>query len=208
MADQEGALGVVSLRGVRGVGAPQCPYRGGVGLGRAGAGPRQQRPAPGAALAQLGRVQQRLRGAADLPQLPRDEGRRLARHGRRGPAPVHAVEVAPRVLPPSPPDAAEEAFDLLDGFAEHSLAEEDVDPWVQNGVHRGNADGLQVRVLLDVFHRSRPVQLVHEDTDLPKEKGKKEDTITELHQERKAYTSKRRSRFADVSYDRRRGWQS
>lgn len=82
------------------------------------------------------------------------------------------------MLPPSPSDAAEEAFDLLDGFAEHSLAEEDVDPRVQNGVHRGNADSLQVRVLADILHRFWLVQLVHEDTDLPKEKGGKEDKIT------------------------------
>lgn len=178
LAHQEDALGVVSLRGVRGVGAPQCPHGRGVGVRGAGAGAREQRAAAGAALAQLRGVQQRLRGAADLPQLPRDEGRRLAGHGRGGPAPVHAVEVAPRVLPPGPSDAAEEAFDLLDGFAEHSLAEEDVDPRVQNGVHWGNADGLQVGVLPDVFHRLGPVQLVHKDTDLPKGKGEKEDMIT------------------------------
>lgn len=82
------------------------------------------------------------------------------------------------MLPPSPANAAEEALDLLDGFAEHSLAEEDVDPGVQNGVHRGNADGLQVRVLPDVFHRFWPVQLVHEDTDLPWGRGKRK---TQLH---------------------------
>lgn len=152
VAHQEDAFGVVSLWGVRGVGAAQCPHGRGVGLSWAGAGAGQQHTAPDAALTQLWGVQQRLRGAADLPQLARDERGRLAGHGRGGPAPIHAVEVAPRVLPPSPPNAAEEAFDLLDGFAENSLAEEDVDPWVQNGVHRGNADGLQVRVLPDIFH--------------------------------------------------------
>lgn len=51
-----------------------------------------------------------------------------------------------------PSNAAEEALDLLDGFAEHRLAEKDVHPRVQDGVHRGNADGLKVRVLLNVLH--------------------------------------------------------
>lgn len=178
LVHQESALGVLSLWGVRGVGAPQCPYWRGVGLRQAGAGAREQHASPDAALAQLRRVQQRLGGAADLPQLAGDEGGRLTGHGRGGPAPIHAVEVAPRVLPPSPSNAAEEAFDLLDGFAEHSLAEEDVDPRVQDGVHRGNADGLQVRVLPDILHRFWPVQLVHEDTDLPKKMGEKK---TQLH---------------------------
>lgn len=87
------------------------------------------------------------------------------------------------MLPPSPSNAAEEAFDLLNGFAEHSLSEEYVDPWVQNGVDGGNADGLQVRVLPYISHRFRLVQLVHKDTDLTKEMGEEKDTNIQLHQE-------------------------
>lgn len=86
--------------------------------------------------------------------------------GRRGPAAVGAVAVASRVLPVGPSDAAEEALDLLNGLAEHRLAEQNVHPGVEDGVDRSNTDGLQVWVLLDGHHYGRLVELVHKDTHL------------------------------------------
>lgn len=94
-------------------------------------------------------------------------------HGRGSSAAIYAVEIAPRVLPPSPSNTTEEAFDLLYGFAEHRLAQEDVDPRIQDGVHCGNTDGLQVRILLDILHQQRLVQLVHKDAYLPSRRGEK-----------------------------------
>lgn len=59
----------------------------------------------------------------------------MAGHGGGGSAAIRTVEIAARVLPSSPSNAAEEALDFLYDFAEHCLAEKDVDPWVQDGVH-------------------------------------------------------------------------
>lgn len=59
----------------------------------------------------------------------------MARHSRGGSATIRTVEIAPRVLPSSSANAAKEALDFLYDFAEHCLTEEDVDPWVQDGVH-------------------------------------------------------------------------
>ena len=65
-----------------------------------------------------------------------------------------------------PSDAAEETLDFLNGFAQHCFAEEDIHPWVEDGVHRSDADGLQIGVLLNVLHQGWLVQLVHKHTHL------------------------------------------
>ena len=62
-----------------------------------------------------------------------------------------------RTLPARPADAAEEAFDLLYGFTEHCLPQEDVYPGVQDGVHGSNSDGLQIRVFADDWLQLWPV---------------------------------------------------
>lgn len=59
----------------------------------------------------------------------------MAGHGGGGSASIRTVEIVPGVLPSSPSNAAKEALDFLYDFAEHCLAEEDVDPGVQDGVH-------------------------------------------------------------------------
>lgn len=67
-----------------------------------------------------------------------------------------------------PTDAAEETFNLLYGFTEHSLPQQDVNPGVQDGVHGSNADSLQIGVFADVFLRRWPVELVDEHAHLHK----------------------------------------
>lgn len=57
-------------------------------------------------------------------------------------------------------DFAEEPLDLLLDLEEHSLSQQDVDPGVQDGVDRGKADGLQIRVLLQPYLHLWLVQLV------------------------------------------------
>lgn len=153
LVPQQDALRVLPLRGVRGLRDPQSPQGGGVRLGggqaRAGhAG--QQAPAGRAVVAEVGQVKEGLRRAADVAQLPRQEGARVARHGGGGPAALGAVLA--REVPAGAADAAEEALDLLHGFAEHGLPQEDVNPGVQDGVHRGDPDGLQIRVFADFAH--------------------------------------------------------
>lgn len=77
--------------------------------------------------------------------------------GQRGGCPSAVGAVLPGGVSAGPADAAEEAFDLLHGFAEHCLPQEDVDPGVQDGVHRGDSDGLQVWVFADLSHQARLV---------------------------------------------------
>lgn len=87
---------------------------------------------------------------------------------RGGPATIGPVAVVTRVLPPGPTNAAEKALDLLNGFAQDCLAQQNVDPWIQDGVHRSYTDSLQIWVLLDVSYYIWTVQLVHKDPDLGK----------------------------------------
>lgn len=93
----------------------------------------------------------------------------MAGGGQGGPADVGAVVA--RVLPVGPSDAAEETLHLLDGFDEHRLAQQNVHPRVQDGVHGGDADGLKVGVLPNVLHERRLVQLVHKDAHLQAGEG-------------------------------------
>lgn len=100
-----------------------------------------------AVLAEVWRVKEGLRCAADLLQFPGQEGARVTGHGGGSPPAVRAV--LSWTVSAGPTDAAEKAFDLLDGFTEHCLPQEDIYPWVQDGVHSCDADGLQIGIFAD-----------------------------------------------------------
>lgn len=110
----------------------------------------KQIPASEAIFAEVWRVKEGLRCAADLLQFPGQEGARVARHGRGSPPAVRAV--LSRTVSAGPTDATEKAFDLLDGFTEHCLPQEDIYPGVQDGVHSSDADGLQIGIFADFSH--------------------------------------------------------
>lgn len=110
----------------------------------------QQVPAGQAVVTEVWHVKEGLRRAADVPQLPGQKGARVAGHGGGGPAALGAGLA--REVSAGASDAAEEALDLLHGFAEHGLPQEDVYPGVQDGVHGSDPDGLQVRVSADFSH--------------------------------------------------------
>ena len=88
------------------------------------------------------------RGA--LAPRPDREFSRARLAGHRGPQNTCAIRERPA-------DAAEEAFDLLYGFTEHRLPQQDVYPGVQDGVHRSNSDGLQIRVFADDWLQLWPI---------------------------------------------------
>lgn len=120
--------------------------------------------ASGVHLAPLWQVEEGLRDAGDVAELTGhqrvrvpggDDGGELVR--------VDAVEVAPSPLPPTRSDLAEQALDPLDELEEHGLAEQDVDPGVEDGVEGGEAYRSEVRVPVQPQHPGGFVQLVQED---------------------------------------------
>lgn len=79
--------------------------------------------------------------------------------------PIETVEV-PWPLLLLAPNPAEQALDLLNKLEEHSLAEQDINPRVQDGVDRGNSNGLEIRVLLYLHLHWGLVELVNKHLHL------------------------------------------
>lgn len=85
-----------------------------------------------------------------------------------GPVTIGPVAVVTCALPSSPTNATEKTLDLLNGFAQDCLAQQNVDPRIQDGIYRSYTDSLQIWVLLDVSYYIWTVQLIHKDPDLEK----------------------------------------
>lgn len=111
----------------------------------------------------FGRIQNRQRGARDLLQFSRHDGRRVS--GDDG-GDLRSVHEAARSLRSLRLQLAEETLDVLDEFGEHRFTQEDVDPGVQNGVGGGKADSQQIWVSVQPLLHWCLIKLVEKHLDL------------------------------------------
>lgn len=84
---------------------------------------------------------------------------------RGGSPALGAIEAPRRMRPPAAANPAEETLDLFDEFAEYSLPQEDINPWIQDGVHRCNSDGPEIQVARYVLLYWWLIKLVDENSN-------------------------------------------
>lgn len=102
-------------------------------------------------LASLRKVEEGLGAAGGVSQAMGDEGDGTLLGDHRGLSMgVRTVEATLSLLSSVGSHLAKQALDLLDELEEDSLAQQDVDPWVQDGIEGGKAYCSKVRVLLQV----------------------------------------------------------
>lgn len=125
----------------------------------------------------LREVEEGLGAAAGISQAMRDQGDGTLLGDHRGLSiGVRTVDAPLSLLSSVGSHLAKQALDLLDELKEDGLAQQDVDPGVEDGVEGGKADGSKVGVLLQVGlywgfvelvqeHLSLQLRRAHADTD-------------------------------------------
>lgn len=116
-------------------------------------------------LAPLRKVEKGLGAAGGIWVGYQGDGALLGDH-RRLSVRVRAVEAPLSLLPPVGSHLAEQALDLLNELEEDGLAQQDVDPGIQDGVEGGEAYRSQVRVLLQVELHRGFVELIQKHLSL------------------------------------------
>lgn len=89
-------------------------------------------------LTSLWQVEEDLGAAGDISQVVGSQGERVPLNNRGELMDVYTVEVSLSLLPPCS-YLAKQALDFLNELEEDSLAEQDIDPGIKNGVERSEA---------------------------------------------------------------------
>lgn len=118
-------------------------------------------------LAPLRKVEKGLGAGGGISQAVGDQGEGALLGDHRGLSMgVRAVEAPLSLLSPVGSHLAKQTLDLLDELEEDGLAQQDVDPRVEDGVEGGEAYRSQVRVLLQVELHRGFVELVQKHLSL------------------------------------------